>query len=130
MAATVDVTPWVATSENSYDWLNWADVSATHMLEITSISSNSIQLKSNTCDFSSITQAERKNIGLLLFSPNVDIEGNKGSVFISIATLNYFGALYKYNAGSWSVYEDGFKAGALYAIMYNYIYGFFVVLNI
>lgn len=130
MAATVDVTPWVATSENSYDWLNWADVSATHMLEITSISSNSIQLKSNTCDFSSITQAERKNIGLLLFSPNVDIEGNKGSVFISIATLNYFGALHKYNAGSWSVYEDGFKAGALYAIMYNYIYGFFVVLNI
>lgn len=130
MAATVDVTPWVATSENSYDWLNWADVSATHMLEITSISSNSIQLKSNTCDFSSITQAERKNIGLLLFSPNVDIEGNKGSVFISIATLNYFGALHKYNAGSWSAYEDGFKAGALYAIMYNYIYGFFVVLNI
>lgn len=130
MASTVDVTPWVATSENSYDWLNCADVSATHMLEITSISSNLIQLKSNTCDFSSITQAERKNIGLLLFSPNVDIEGNKGSVRISIATLNYFGALYKYNVGSWSVYEDGFKAGALYAIMYNYIYGFFVVLNI
>lgn len=130
MAATVDVTPWVATSENSYDWLNWTDISATHMLEITSISSNLIQLKSNTCDFSSITQAERKNIGLLLFSPNVDIEGNKGSVRISIATLNYFGVLYKYNAGPWSVYEDGFKAGALYAIMYNYIYGFFVVLNI
>lgn len=130
MASTVDVTPWVATSENSYDWLNCADVSATHMLEITSISSNLIQLKSNTCDFSSITQAERKNIGLLLFSPNVDIEGNKGSVRISIATLNYFGALYKYNVSSWSVYEDGFKAGALYAIMYNYIYGFFVVLNI
>lgn len=130
MAATVDVTPWVATSENSYDWLNWTDISATHMLEITSISSNLIQLKSNTCDFSSITQAERKNIGLLLFSPNVDIEGNKGSVRISIATLNYFGVLYKYDAGPWSVYEDGFKAGALYAIMYNYIYGFFVVLNI
>lgn len=130
MASTVDVTPWVATSENSYDWLNWTDISATHMLEITSISSNLIQLKSNTCDFSSITQAERKNIGLFLFSPNVDIEGNKGSVRISIATLNYFGVLYKYNAGPWSVYEDGFKAGALYAIMYNYIYGFFVVLNI
>lgn len=130
MASTVDVTPWVATSENSYDWLNWTDISATHMLEITSISSNLIQLKSNTCDFSSITQAERKNIGLLLFSPNVDIEGNKGSVRISIATLNYFGVLYKYNAGPRSVYEDGFKAGALYAIMYNYIYGFFVVLNI
>lgn len=130
MAATVDVTPWVATSENSYDWLNCADVSATHMLEITSISSNLIQLKSNTCDFSSITQAERKNIGLFLFSPNVDIEGNKGSVRISIDTLNYFGVLHKYNTGSWSVYEDGFKAGALYAIMYNYVYGFFVVLNI
>lgn len=129
MAATVDVTPWVATSEKSYDWLNWSDVHATHMLEITSISTGSIRFKSNTCDFSSIIQSERKNIGLLLFSPDVDIAGGN-NVFISIAGLNYFGVLSKYSNGSHPAYQDGFKAGALYVMMYNTVYGVFEILNV
>lgn len=129
MSKTINVIPQVQTS-TGIDRINYADIRATYMLDFVSGNRNLIQCRCNTFDFNILTDSDKKNVGLLLFSPNVDINGNAGNVVFNIVNTNWNEILYKQENTTYVPYQDGFKKNALYILIYNDNENKMIVLNL
>ena len=129
MSKTINVIPQVQTS-TEIDRVNYADIRATYMLDFVSGNRNLIQCKCNTFNFNILTDSDKKNVGLLLFSPNVDINGNAGNVIFNIVNTNWSEILYKQENTTYVPYQGGFKKNALYILMYNDNKNKMIVLNL